>query len=89
MYATETVDTVIRNLARGDPKLERLIRSRAMVRPIPPEYLDYEMVYKDLPPTPTPINGGKHAHRRKSMSKCKSKKTRRTRNTRKRLRNYH
>lgn len=85
MYATETVDTIIRGLTKGNREFDRLIRSRARVERIPPEFEGTEMPYEDLPRR----NGGKHVHRRKSRSKCKSKKTRRTRNTRKRLRNYH
>ena len=82
-YRTETLDTVVHNLARGNPLFKKLIHARVRAPQIPPEFEGTEIIYEDLP------RGGKHAHRRKSMSKCKSKKTRRTRNTRKRLRNYH
>ena len=84
-YRTETLDTVVHNLARGNPLFKKLIHARVRAPQIPPEFEGTEILYEDLPRR----NGGKHAHRRKSMSKCKSKKTRRTRNTRKRLRNYH
>jgi hypothetical protein len=78
------MDTIVDNLARGDPHFKKLIHARVGAPRIPPEFEGTEIIYEDLP-----RHGGKHAHRRKFMSKCKSKKTRRTRNTRKRLRNYH
>jgi hypothetical protein len=83
-YRTETLDTVVNKLARGNRDIERLIHARVGAPRIPPEFEGTEIIYSDLK-----TQGGKHVHRRKSMSKCKSKKTRRTRNTRKRLRNYH
>lgn len=79
MYATHTVDTIIGNMANNNPKFAQMIRERARVRPIPPAF-ESEIPYNDLPG-----HGGRHNHRRKSMSKFKSTKRRRTR---RRMRKY-
>lgn len=80
MYATSTVDTIIGNMANGNRQFAQMIRNRARVRPIPSEFSESEIPYNDLPG-----HGGKHNHRRKSMSKFKSTKRRRTR---RRMRKY-
>ena len=79
MFRTETLDTIIGNMANGNPNFEQMIRDRARVRPIPAAF-ESEIPYNDLP-----RHGGRHNHRRKSMSKFKSTKRRRTR---RRMRKY-
>jgi hypothetical protein len=45
-FRTQTMDTIVDKLARGDPHLKKLIHARVGAPQIPPAFKDTENIYK-------------------------------------------